>query len=235
MGMNQQMTAEQDLRQLVVALGSWFDGFGKFAMIIHGRCENLDNGQMLMIQRLAQESRKINLFLHDWRQRYQQEAIRRVQQRLLAEGRVGAALNASYDEFWEDFLRDDEREVLPGAHKKEKAFNLCLREPIAKLFGEPHGLSWLSEDPGAELLMEAVNDRVVRVKIGDSETEVVMDERTPKLSDAFSLAGVLDSYVECEVLIGGMSIALTGSPPSIDRRDEGSTAPGESKGSLSDK
>ena len=199
-------TAEQDLRQLVIALGHWLDGFSKFAMIVNGRCGDVDNGQMLMIQRLSQESRKIDKFLHEWRERYRQEAVRHVQQRLLAEGQVGAALNASYDEFWRDYLRDDEREVLPGGYTKEKAFNLCLWGPIAKLFGEPHGLSWLSDDPGAELLMAAVNDGVVRVKIGDSETEVVMEERTPKLIDAFSLAEVLDSYVECEVLIGGMGI-----------------------------
>lgn len=210
MGTHQQLTAEQDLRQLVVALGNWFDGFGKFAMIVNGRCESLDNGQMLMIQRLAQESRKINLFLRDWRERYRQEAIRQVQRRLLDDGQVGAALKASYEEFWKEYLCDDEREVLPGGYTKEKAFNLFLWEPISALFGSPHGLSWLSDDPGAELLMAAVNDGVVRVRIGDSETEVVMAERTPKLIDAFSLAEVLDSYVECEILIGGMGLLLRG-------------------------
>ena len=218
MGTQRQMTAEQDLRQLVVALGNWFDGFGKFAMIVNGRCENLDNGQMLMIQRLTKESHKINLFLHDWRERYRQESVRNVQQRLLAEGNVGAALNATYDEFWTDFLRDDEREVLPGGRTKERAFSLCLWGPIAAMFKSPQGLSWLSDDPGAELLMAAVNDGVVRVRIGDSETEVVMEEHASKLIDSFSQAEGLDTQVDCEILIGGMSLQFEWS--TLHKKDE---------------
>ncbi|TLM69256.1 MAG: hypothetical protein FDZ69_00350 [Deltaproteobacteria bacterium] len=212
MGTHQQATAEQDLRQLVITLGNWFDGFGKFATIVDGSCNDFHCGQKLMIQKLARESHRIDKFLRDWRQRYRQEAVHKVQQRLLTEGTVGAALNASYDEFWTDYLVDDEQEVLPGGYTKEKAFNLCLWEPIAALFDSPHGLSRLSDDPGAELLRAAVNDGVVRVKIGDSKTEVVMEGRMPRLIDAFSLAEVLDSYVECEILIGGMVMEMKVAP-----------------------
>lgn len=209
MGMNQQATAEQDLRQLVVALGGWFEGFCKFAMIVNGRCENLDNGQMLMIQRLAQESRKINLLLHEWRQRYQQEAVRQVQRRLIDEGKVGAALNASYDEFWKDFLQDNEREVLPGGFAKEKAFNLCLWEPLAALFKESHDFDCLGEGVGAELLAAAVNDGVVRLLAAGVESLVTMVGCTPVLQSGQPLTEYLASVVECEIQIGGLGVELS--------------------------
>ena len=35
-----------------------------------------------------------------------------------------------------------------------------------------------------------------------------MDERAPKLIDGFLLAEVIDYYVECDVLIGGMRLNL---------------------------
>jgi hypothetical protein len=203
----QQNSAEQELRQLVIAMGHWFDGFAKFAMILNGRCSDLDNGQMLMIQRLAKESNQIDKFLHEWRQRYVAEAVLQVQQRLIDDGQVGNALNSLPDDFWKDYLRDDEREVLPGGYPKEKAFNLCLWNPIEMLLKSPGSLSSLGGDAGEELLRAAIDEGVVSVQIGDSTVSVVMRGSTPMLADGRTLEEVLKLDTACEVLIGGMGYA----------------------------
>lgn len=199
---------EHDLRQLILVLDQWFDGFAKFSNIVNRHAENFHSGEQLMIQDLSRASHQIDKYLRGRIQHYREEAIRSLQSRLLAENLVGAALSCSFDEFYERYLLEGERDVLP--RKKDKAFTLCLWGPIESLFIPTHRLSQLDDSIGAELLCAAVNDGVVNVRIGESETPVVMAGRTPKLIDAFSLAEVLDTYVECEILIGGMGIQFDG-------------------------
>lgn len=205
---HQIVTADQDLRQLILVLDQWFDGFAKFSNIVNRHSETFHSGEQLMIQDLSRASHQIDKYLRGRIQHYREEAIRSVQTRLLAEDQVGAALSCSFDEFYERYLRDGERDVLP--RKKDKTFNLCVWGPLESLFIPSHRLSQLDDSIGAELLCAAVNDGVVNVRIGESETPVVMEGRTPKLIDAFSLAEVIDTYVECEILIGGMGMKFEG-------------------------
>lgn len=180
-------------------------------MVVDGYSQDFHVGQKLMIQKLAKDSHQIGKYLRDCQDRYRQEAISAVQRRLLDEGQVGDALNCTPEEFWTRYLLNEDREVMPrGYNSKSEAFNLCLWGPIENLFKPTHRISQLDDSIGAELLCAAVNDGVVNVRVGESETPVVMEGRTPKLIDAFSLAEVLDTYVECEIMVGGMGIQFEG-------------------------
>lgn len=196
----------RELRQLIVTIGRWFDGFGKFAMMMNRGYDERMSGESNMIQRLAKESHKIDLYLKEKLERYRQETICNVQQRLIDSNRVGEALSCTPDEFWKTFLTEEERQVLPGGYSKEKVYNLCIREPIEALFQSPHCLSWLNDDIGALLLEAAVKDGVVTIVISENVTPVVMDGRAPRLIDAATVAEMLDCVTACSIDFGGFCI-----------------------------
>lgn len=135
------------------------------------------------------------------------EIIRQIQERLLAEERVGEALAISTDEFWDVLLTDEERLTLHD--DKQQLIELCLYTPIRSLFEGVHRLNCLSDESYASrLFIAAVNDGAVSVIVGESITPIVMAGHIAKMIDAFSLAELVDCNVGCTVDIGGMHICF---------------------------
>lgn len=135
------------------------------------------------------------------------DIIRRIQECLITEERVGEALAMITDEFSCWFLTDEDRKILQ--EDKQQLMELCLYAPIRSLFEGVHRLNCLSDESYASrLFVAAVNDGVVSVIVGESVTPIVMDGHIAKMIDAFSLAELIDCNVDCAVDIGGLHICF---------------------------
>jgi hypothetical protein len=135
------------------------------------------------------------------------DIIRRIQERLLVEERVGEALAMTTDDLWNGFLTDEEQKIF--MEDKQQLLEVCLYAPLRSLFEGVHRLNCLSNESYASRIFEAaVNDGAVSVIVGESVTPIVMDGHIAKMIDAFSLAELVDCNVDCVVDIGGMCICF---------------------------
>jgi len=203
-------------------MGAWFDGMAKFVRIMASHNNDIYTGERLMLQKLERETFKIDKYMKDSKNRFKAEddeivaeIVRTVQERLLADERVGDALAMSAADFWQQLLTDDERQSLNGILDSNKVIDHCLYEPFRSLFGlsgSAHRLNSLNDDSlGARLFVAAVNDGTVSVVVGESVTPIVMDGKTARMDDAFSLAELVDTDVSFTVDIGGLQIEFEAS------------------------
>gem|GEM_PF-2398472 len=213
---------DTEFRQFIRTMGAWFDGMAKFVRIMASHNNDIYTGERLMLQKLERETFKIDKYMKDSKNRFKAEddeivaeIVRTVQERLLADERVGDALAMSAADFWQQLLTDDERQSLNGILDSNKVIDHCLYEPFRSLFGlsgSAHRLNSLNDDSlGARLFVAAVNDGTVSVVVGESVTPIVMDGKTARMDDAFSLAELVDTDVSFTVDIGGLQIEFEAS------------------------
>lgn len=208
---------DMEFRRFIKTIGPWFEGMAKFVAIMVRRNDDIYTGELLMLQKLERETFKIDKYMKDLKKRFIAEdgklvskIVQTVQERLLADERVGDALVMSAADFWQQLLTDEERQLLNGVLESNKLIDHCLYGPFRSLFGlsgSAHRLNSLNDDSlTARLFVAAINDGTVSVIVGESVTPIVMDGITARMDDAFSLAELVDTDVSFTVDIGGYRI-----------------------------
>lgn len=210
--------SDTEFKSFVETLGPWFDGMAKFIRIMASHNDDIYTGERLMLQKLERETFKIDKYMKELRNRFKAgdelvtEIVRAVQERLLADERVGDVLAMPAADFWLQLLTDEERQSLNGLLDSNLLIDHCLYEPFRSLFGlsgPAHRLNSLNDDGlAARLFVAAVNDDTVSVIVGESVTPIVMDGITARMDDAFSLAELVDTDVSFIVDIGGFQISF---------------------------
>lgn len=206
-----------EFRQFIHSVGPWFDGMAKFIRIMASHNNDIYTGERFMLQKLERETFKIDKYMKELRNRFKAEddelvteIVRTVQERLLADERVGDVLAMPAADFWQLLLTDEERQSLNGLLDSNLLIDHCLYEPFRSLFGlsgSVHRLYSLNDDwLAARLFVAAVNDGTVSVIVGESVTPIVMDVITARMVDAFSLAELVDTGVSLIVDIGVFQI-----------------------------
>lgn len=206
-----------DFKKSVVRLGPWFDGMAKFIDIMIRHNDEIYTGERLMLEKLRRETFKLDKFVKVLIAQVKSEGeelainiVRTVQERMLAEGTVGYALSMTPHDFFEHLVADDERQAIDGILTQSKFMDQCLYEPLKVLLGLSGcpNLAYSLDDESipARLFVAAVNDGVVSIIVGESETPVVMEGATAKMMDSFSIAELMDSDLDCAVVIGGYHI-----------------------------
>lgn len=204
-------------REFIVQLGAWFEGMAKFVAIMARHNDEIYTGELLMIQKLERETFKLDKFVKELRARIKAEndelignIVHEVQERILAEETVRAVLTLLPEEFTRQVLTDGDRHALEGHMNAEKLMDRCLYEPIRTLFGlsgYPHRLYSLDDHSiPSRLFVATVNAGAVSVVVGERVTPVVMEGTTARMLDAFSVAELIDSDLDCAVNVGGYRI-----------------------------
>lgn len=208
---------DTEFRRFIKTIGPWFEGMAKFVAIMARHNNDIYTGERLMVQKLERETFKIDKYMKELRNRFKTEdeelvaeIVRTVQERLLADERVGDTLAIPAADLWQELLTDEERQSLNGTMDSIGLLESCLYEPFRSLFGisgSAHRLNSLNDGSIAALLfVAAVNDGAVSVIVGESMTPIVMDGITARMIDAFSLAELVDTGVSFIVEIGGFQI-----------------------------
>lgn len=213
----ERIQADTDFRQFTKTVGPWFEGIAKFVAIMARHNDDIYTGERLMLQKLERETFKIDKYMKELRNRFKAEddeliaeIVLTAQERMLADGLVADALAMPAADFFQQLLTDDERQSLNGLLDSNMLIDHCLYEPFRSLFGlsgSAHRLNSLNDDGlAARLFVAAVNNGAVSVIDGESVTPIVMDGITARMSDAFSLAELVDTDVSFIADIGGFQI-----------------------------
>lgn len=103
------------------------------------------------------------------------DIIEQIQERLLDEDRVGEVLGMESDQFWNEILTEEERQVLH--ENKTQVVELCVLEPVRKVVFESSRPDYLSDDSiPSRLFMALVDEGAVSVRVGDQDSSVEMSE-----------------------------------------------------------